>query len=79
MTETLRNGARRGRDGTRQATRRKTCSMIGEHRRAVATAPSHYDAIVFWFEHDLFDQLLLIRALDLMPGPPVADCLRTSR
>jgi hypothetical protein len=34
----------------------------------IATAPSQYDDVVFWFEHDLFDQLLLIRALDLVGG-----------
>jgi len=34
----------------------------------VATAPSQYDEVVFWFEHDLFDQLLLIRAFDLIGG-----------
>src|SRR5436305_10862029 len=28
----------------------------------------HYDEIVLWFEHDLFDQLLLIRALDGFAG-----------
>ncbi|MFL6194404.1 MAG: DUF1835 domain-containing protein [Thermoanaerobaculia bacterium] len=27
-----------------------------------------YDEVVLWFEHDLFDQLLLIRALDLFAG-----------
>ena len=27
-----------------------------------------YDEVVLWFEHDLFDQLLLIRALDLLAG-----------
>ena len=34
----------------------------------LATAPSQFDEVVFWFEHDLFDQLLLIRALDLIGG-----------
>ena len=27
-----------------------------------------WDEVVLWFEHDLFDQLLLIRALDLLAG-----------
>jgi hypothetical protein len=27
-----------------------------------------YDEVVLWFEHDLFDQLLLIRSLDLLAG-----------
>jgi hypothetical protein len=35
----------------------------------IAAAPALYDEIVFWFEHDLFDQLLLIRALDLIGEP----------
>ena len=35
----------------------------------VATAAERYDEVVFWFEHDLYDQLLLIRALDLLSGP----------
>jgi hypothetical protein len=30
------------------------------------TEPGRYDDIVLWFEHDLFDQLLLIRTLDLL-------------
>ena len=32
----------------------------------LAAATGEYDEIVFWFEHDLFDQLLLIRALDAL-------------
>jgi Domain of unknown function (DUF1835) len=35
--------------------------------RAVVGHGSH-DEIVLWFEHDLFDQLLLIRTLDLIGG-----------
>ena len=35
--------------------------------RALEAAHS-YDEVVLWFEHDLFDQLLLIRALDLLAG-----------
>jgi hypothetical protein len=30
------------------------------------TQPGRHDEIVLWFEHDLFDQLLLIRTLDLL-------------
>lgn len=30
-----------------------------------------YDEVVLWFEHDLFDQLLLIRSLDLLAGIPL--------
>jgi len=32
------------------------------------TQPGRHDEIVLWFEHDLFDQLLLIRTLDLLGG-----------
>jgi hypothetical protein len=35
--------------------------------RALEDARS-YDEVVLWFEHDLFDQLLLIRSLDLLAG-----------
>jgi hypothetical protein len=31
-----------------------------------------YDEVVLWFEHDLFDQLLLIRTLDLFAGRNLA-------
>jgi hypothetical protein len=37
--------------------------------RTVAEAVARGDAIVLWFEHDLFDQLLLIRTLDLIGDP----------
>ena len=33
------------------------------------TEPGRYDELVLWFEHDLFDQLLLIRTLDLIGRP----------
>ncbi|HTG33144.1 MAG TPA: DUF1835 domain-containing protein [Thermoanaerobaculia bacterium] len=35
--------------------------------RTLEDYPS-YDEVVLWFEHDLFDQLLLIRALDFFAG-----------
>jgi Domain of unknown function (DUF1835) len=35
------------------------------------TQPGRHDEIVLWFEHDLFDQLLLIRTLDLLARAPV--------
>src|SRR5262245_33467956 len=35
--------------------------------------PDRYDERVLWFEHDLFDQLLLIRTLDLLAGPARAN------
>jgi len=34
------------------------------------TQPGREDEIVLWFEHDLFDQLLLIRTLDLLAAAP---------
>ena len=44
--------------------------------RAV-TEPGRYDELVLWFEHDLFDQLLLIRTLDLIGGPDTSDSRST--
>jgi hypothetical protein len=40
--------------------------FLTDLRRADETLERHaeYDEVVFWFEHDLFDQLLLIRHLD---------------
>ena len=35
------------------------------------THPGRHDEIVLWFEHDLFDQLLLIRTLDLLGAAQV--------
>jgi hypothetical protein len=35
------------------------------------TQPGRHDEIVLWFEHDLFDQLLLTRTLDLLARAPV--------
>jgi len=40
--------------------------------RRIAEALGRGDAIVLWFEHDLFDQLLLIRTLDLIGRLPDA-------
>jgi Domain of unknown function (DUF1835) len=37
------------------------------------TQPGRHDEIVLWFEHDLFDQLLLIRTLDLLARAPAQD------
>src|SRR3954466_5475102 len=34
--------------------------------RAIRDAVMRRDDVVLWFEHDLFDQLLLIRTLDLI-------------
>jgi hypothetical protein len=47
-------------------------ARFGETRASLAafdrtvTQPGRHDEIVLWFEHDLFDQLLLIRTLDLL-------------
>ena len=47
-------------------------AAIAETRASLAafdrtiTQPGRHDEIVLWFEHDLFDQLLLIRTLDLL-------------
>ena len=48
---------------------------------AIERAPE-YDEVVLWFEHDLFDQLLLVRTLDLVgrvlsdPASPVGGSAR---
>ena len=38
---------------------------LTESDKAIADAP-RYGEVILWFEHDLFDQLLLIRTLDLL-------------
>jgi hypothetical protein len=43
-----------------EATRRR----LAESEQLIASA-RQYDEVVLWFEHDLFDQLLLIRILDM--------------
>lgn len=45
----------------------RTRRELAEWDRMVADA-NRFDEIVLWFEHDLFDQLLLIRTLDLLGG-----------
>lgn len=40
---------------------------LTEWDAAIAGAGA-YDEVVLWFEHDLFDQLLLIRTLDMLAG-----------
>jgi hypothetical protein len=40
-------------------------STLAEWDEAIARASDHTEAVL-WFEHDLFDQLLLIRTLDLL-------------
>jgi hypothetical protein len=39
---------------------------LAESDQAIARALARGDDLVLWFEHDLFDQLLLIRTLDLI-------------
>ena len=39
---------------------------LAEPDHTIAEACAHGDDIVLWFEHDLYDQLLLIRTLDLI-------------
>ena len=48
-------------DDARERIRRE----LAESDRAIADAARH-DALVLWFEHDLFDQLQVIRLLDLI-------------
>lgn len=43
----------------------RTRDDLARMDRDIADA-SRYEEVVLWFEHDLFDQLLLIRALDLL-------------
>ena len=43
----------------------ETRSNLARFDRMLADAPPDQE-IVLWFEHDLYDQLLLIRTLDLM-------------
>lgn len=45
--------------------------------RTVVDACARGDAIVLWFEHDLFDQLALIRTLDLIGRSVVSGSSRT--
>src|SRR2546425_4236380 len=47
-----------------QASFEDTRNDLARSDRAIAEA-DRYDEVVLWFEHDLFDQLLLIRTLDL--------------
>jgi len=42
-------------------------SELAAFDRAV-TEPGRHEELVLWFEHDLFDQLLLIRTLDVISG-----------
>ena len=39
---------------------------LADRDREIVDAIGRGDNVVFWFEHDLFDQLVLIRALDLV-------------
>jgi hypothetical protein len=57
------------------ARQREIKDQLAASDRTIADAVRSGDRIVLWFEHDLFDQLLLIRTLDLIGGveKPIAD------
>jgi len=44
-------------------TRAEVLATLAEWDAALARAPEH-EEVVFWFEHDLFDQLILVRHLE---------------
>ena len=46
--------------------------------RTIAEA-DRYGEVVLWFEHDLFDQLLLVRTLDLLGGSQTAALRQTTK
>jgi len=46
----------------------QTRDSLAQWDRDIAAA-DRYEEVVLWFEHDLFDQLLLIRTLGLLGGP----------
>ncbi|EFL49493.1 conserved hypothetical protein [Solidesulfovibrio fructosivorans JJ]] len=47
----------------------------------LAAAPRDYERVVLWFEHDSFDQLILIRCLSLFAAhrPPLLDLVSANR
>jgi hypothetical protein len=45
-------------------------ASLAESDRAIQAASQRGDRIVLWFEHDLFDQLQIIRTLDLIARAP---------
>jgi hypothetical protein len=51
--------------GSYQAAFEATRDSLAQWDRDVVQ-PDRYDEIMLWFEHDLFDQLLLIRTVDLL-------------
>src|SRR6185295_17994552 len=51
--------------GSYQAAFEATRDSLAQWDRDVVQ-PDRYDERVLWFEHDLYDQLLLIRTLDLL-------------
>ena len=57
--------------GSFQAPFEATRQSLEEWDRDVVQ-PDRYGELVLWFEHDLFDQLLLIRTLDLIGGSETA-------
>jgi len=62
--------ARRGAFGAGDASDATDEAFIRRYREGDAVLESYaqYDEVVFWFEHDLFDQLLLIRHLWWLRG-----------
>jgi hypothetical protein len=57
--------------GSYQAAFEATRDSLAQWDRDVVQ-PDRYDERVLWFEHDLYDQLLLIRTLDLIGGSETA-------
>jgi hypothetical protein len=59
-----------------------TRGRLAESEQLIASAQP-YDEVVLWFEHDLFDQLLLIRTLDtfgqIRPATPAASLICIDR
>jgi len=62
--------------GDDDASARRIATGLAAADRAVGDALARGDDVVLWFEHDLFDQLLLIRTLDLIGRLPVAPGVR---
>ena len=52
--------------GDDEASGERIATRLAAADRAIGDALARGDEVVLWFEHDLFDQLLLIRTLDLI-------------
>jgi hypothetical protein len=55
-----------------EATARRIAAGLAASDRRILDALGRGEEIVLWFEHDLFDQLLLIRVLELIGRAPAA-------